>query len=83
MEYLVALLLAAEIVYFVVCAFRLRKTGRTGRLAAGVAALCAASAASAETAPNVALSELGTAVKVAAAPQFAPSQISRVKPVQT
>ena len=32
-----------------------------------LAALCAASAASAETAPNVALSELGTAVKVAAA----------------
>ena len=32
-----------------------------------LAALCAVSAASAETAPNVALSELGTAVKVAAA----------------
>ena len=43
MEYLAAALLAAETVYCVVCAFRLRKAGRTGRLAAGAASLCAAS----------------------------------------
>ena len=41
MDYLVALLLAAEIVYFVLCAARLRKDGRTGGLAAWVVLLCA------------------------------------------
>ena len=42
MEYLVALLLAAEIVYFVLCAARLRKDGKTGGPAAWAAGLCAA-----------------------------------------
>ena len=43
MEYLVALLLAAEIVYCVVCLLRLRKTRPAGNLAAWAAGLCAAS----------------------------------------
>ena len=41
MEYLVALLLAAEIVYFVLGAARLRKDGKTGGPAAWAAGLCA------------------------------------------
>ena len=41
MEYLVALLLAAEIVYGIVCAARLRKDGQTGGAAAWAVGLCA------------------------------------------
>ena len=43
MEYLVALLLAVEIVYCVVCLLRLRKTRPAGELAAWTVGLCAAS----------------------------------------
>lgn len=42
MEIFAALLLAAETIYAVACAARLRKTGRTGGLAAGTVWLCAA-----------------------------------------